>query len=140
MMTSYASTASLSSRLGDKFASIYGEDTSVAQTDLLESSAEINGFLAKRYQLPISSPQALALLASWELDLAVERAFLRAGGSVIPEKFKDRASAVRQFLKSIARGEMVLEGAEESTTASAGGTALVVGNEPVFEREDLAGF
>ena len=138
---SYATTEDLEQRLGEqKFKAIYRDDTEKPFDDLAESGAELNGYLAKRYAVPVTAPDALILLRAWELDLAVERAYLRPGGSEIPEKYKTRAATVRQNLRDIAKGSMVLPADALENQNSAGGSVFVTGNEPEFTRDKMAGY
>ena len=132
---SYATIEDLEQRLGEaKYKSIYRDDTAKAGDDLAESGAELNGYLAKRYAVPVTAPDALILLRAWELDLAVERAYLRPGGSEIPEK------TVRQNLRDIAKGSMVLPADALENQNSAGGSVFVTGNDPEFTRDKMAGY
>ena len=138
---SYATIEDLEQRLGEpKYKSIYRDDTAKAGDDLAESGAELNGYLAKRYAVPVTAPDALLLLRAWELDLAVERAYLRPGGSEIPEKYKTRAATVRQNLRDIAKGSMVLPADALENQNSAGGSVFVTGNDPEFTRDKMAGY
>ena len=88
----------------------------------------------------MTAPDALILLRAWELDLAVERAYLRPGGSEIPEKYKTRAATVRQNLRDIAKGSMVLPADALENQNSAGGSVFVTGNDPEFTRDKMAGY
>jgi phage gp36-like protein len=136
----YASAADLADRLGSKFQAIYRDDANAPAQDLADAAAEIDGYLAKRYLVPVTAADAALLLRTWTLDLAVERAFLRSGGSEIPEKFRTRAATVRQNLRDIAKGTMVLPADAAESGQSAGGSVLVVGNEPEFTRDKMAGY
>ena len=138
---SYATIEDLEQRLGEaKYKSIYRDDTEKPFDDLAESGAELNGYLAKRYAVPVTAPDALILLRAWELDLAVERAYLRPGCSEIPEKYKTRAATVRQNLRDIAKGSMVLPADALENQNSAGGSVFVTGNVPEFTRDKMAGY
>ena len=137
----YATNEDLRQRLGEaKYKSIYRDDASNADDDLAESEAEVNGYLAKRYAVPVTAPDALILLRAWTLDLAEERAYGRAGGSELPEKIKNRAAGVRQSLRDIAKGLMMLPAAAAENPHTAGGSAFVTGNDPEFTREKMAGY
>jgi phage gp36-like protein len=137
----YASAEDLAARLGSsKFQAIYRDSPNAPAEDIADAAAEIDGYLAKRYLVPVTAPDALALLRTWTLDLAIERAFLRPGGSEIPEKYKKRAADVRQNLRDVAKGTMVLPADAAESGRSAGGSVLVVGNEPEFTREKMAGY
>ena len=138
---SYAVTDDLIARLGEnKYASIYRTDHGKAESDLAESSAEIDGYLSKRYVVPVTAAQAMILLRAWTLDLAEEKSYKRAGGSEIPEKVKNAANVVRSNLHDIAKGTMLLPAAAAENPGSAGGSVLVVGNEPEFTREKMSGY
>ena len=111
---SYATIEDLEQRLGEaKYKSIYRDDAAKAGDDLAESGAELNGYLAKRYAVPVTAPDALILL---------------------------RAATVRQNLRDIAKGSMVLPADALENQNSAGGSVFVTGNDPEFTRDKMAGY
>lgn len=139
---SYASIEDLTERLGEKkYTSIYREEHSRSdESDLAEAAAEIDAFLAKRYTVPVTAEGALILLRSWTLDLAEEKAYKRAGSSDLPEKVKAAAAIVRQNLKAVSAGTMILAADAAENSSTPGGSALVVGNDVAFSRDQMAGY
>lgn len=135
----YAGINDLKTRLGASYGRIYGTASSEAEADLICAAAEIDGFLANRYLVPVTAPASMPLLKNWHITLAEELAFSRAGGSSIPEKISDRAKAVRQQLEKTASGLFRLPGALE-TGSGKGSAAFVDIDKPVFRRDQLEGF
>lgn len=139
---SYATLSDLQKRLGDsRFAMIFGTtDTSVAEADLASASAVVDGYLAARYATPVTAGTALALLTVWTVDLACELAYLHAGGAEMPDKIKKQADTARQCLRDVSSGKMLLSADAAESAATPGGSAVVVGDDPVFTRDQMAGY
>lgn len=132
---SYADVTALRARLGDIFDAIYDSGDSVAAVeDLADATAEIDGVIAKRYRVPVSAPESLALLKGWNLTLAEERSYSRAAGSDFAEKVKSRVALVRKYLADVAAGTFSLAGAEENGAQS---LSVVSGEKPIFTRDQM---
>ena len=133
----YASADDLRNRLG---AAVWKEiypDGLHALEDLADAQAEIDGAVGLRYELPVTDPAAVALLRSWTLTLAEERAYTRASGARYSEKVKSRASLVRTRLDEIRREEFRLPGAKERASEALSFLAM---DPPVFGRDTLKRF
>ena len=136
----YATINDLKTRLGQDYAGLYGNDesgTTAAQADLDAAAAEIDASAGCRYETPVVSGRAEALLRDWNLTLCEERARVRCAGDALPEKVGMRIARVRDFLAKTASGELVLPGAAENLRGQ--GFAAVACDEPVFSRETLRG-
>ena len=137
----YATINELKVRLGQDYAGLYGNDeagTATAQADLDAAAAEIDAAAGCRYETPVASERAEALLRDWNLTLCEERARVRCAGDSLPDKLKMRVTHVRGSLEKTASGELVLPGASESVRGQ--GFATVACDEPVFTRETMRGY
>ena len=87
----YATAEDFRSSLGDsQYKAIYKGDDSLAEHDLLLASAEIDGYLAKRYTVPVTSAGAADLLRDFAIGLAAPKAYFRQASGDLPEKVKGR--------------------------------------------------
>ena len=137
----YATINELKVRLGQDYAGLYGNDEAgraTAQADLDAAAAEIDAAAGCRYETPVVSERAEALLRDWNLTLCEERARVRCAGESLPDKLKMRVAHVRGSLEKTVSGELVLPGASESVRGQ--GFAAVACDEPVFSRETMRGY
>jgi len=137
----YATINELTVRLGQDYAGLYGTNeagAATAQADLDAAAAEIDAAAGCRYETPVVSERAGALLRDWNLTLCEERARARCAGAALPEKLRMRIDRVRDSLTKTASGELILPGAEENMRGR--GFAAVACDEPVFSRETTRGF
>ena len=137
----YATINDLKTRLGQDYAGLYGNDetgTTAAQADLDAAAAEIDASAGCRYETPVASGRAEALLRDWNLTLCEERAWVRCAGDALPEKIRIRIAHVRDSLAKTVSGELILPGAAENMRGQ--GFAAVACDEPVFSRETTRGF
>lgn len=137
----YATINELKMRLGQDYAGLYGNDeagTASAQADLDASAAEIDASAGCRYETPVVSERAEALLRDWNLTLCEERARVRCAGDALPDKLKMRIGHVRESLAKTASGELILPGGAESARGQ--GFSTVACDEPVFTRETMRGY
>ena len=82
----YATAEDFRSSLGDsQYKAIYKGDDSLAEHDLLLASAEIDGYLAKRYTVPVTSAGAADLLRDFAIGLAAPKAYFRQASGDLPE-------------------------------------------------------
>ena len=133
----YATINELAVRLGQDYAGLYGDDAT-AQADLDAAAAEIDAAAGCRYETPVVSARAEALLRDWNLTLCEERARARSAGGALPEKIRMRIAHVRESLSKTASGELILPGAAENMRGQ--GFAAVACDEPVFTRETMKGY
>lgn len=113
-------------------------DTAILTAAVIAASEEVDGYLGKRYALPLSETPNIVKtitgsLARWEL-FATTR----------PESVEQAAAIARAQLKDLSRGLMVLPGAagvidEQASSRPSSGTSGD-GSAPVFTDETLAGF
>ena len=108
------------------------------EQDLDAAAAEIDAAAGCRYETPVVSERAEALLRDWNLTLCEERARVRCAGDSLPDKLKMRVAHVRGSLEKTVSGELVLPGASESVRGQ--GFAAVACDEPVFSRETMRGY
>lgn len=137
----YATINELTVRLGQDYAGLYGNDetgSAAAQADLDAAAAEIDAAAGCRYETPVVSERAGALLRDWNLTLCEERARVRCAGDTLPEKLRMRIAHVRDSLAKTASGELILPGAAENMRGQ--GFAAVACDEPVFSRETMRGY
>jgi phage gp36-like protein len=141
---SYATAAALALRLGNVYTSIYRDNEPAALEDLAQAAAEIDAYLGGRYVVPVAAAASQVLLAEWNLTLAEEKSYTRAGGSSIPEKVTRRVDAVRKSLRDAASGLLRLPGARElgadGGAAGGAGAVLVEIETPVFGRSKMKGY
>ncbi len=142
---SYATTDELQKRLAPYPGLLLDEegdfDTDAAQGLLDAASAEIDSYAGVRYETPVvATATAFPMLKNWELTLAEELAHsANVSHGEAPDSLKSRVKAVRESLGRLADGSIALSGATESGS-SAGGAAIVEGNQPVMTRERLGGW
>jgi phage gp36-like protein len=109
----------LSDRDGDGVA-----DTGVIDAAIAEADGVIDGYLAGRYDLPLSSPPALLTTVACDLILYA----LHPWGA--PEDIRNRRNDAIKMLESIANGKLVLDGRTPSTDTPQWGDALPVMTDP----------
>ena len=137
LFMAYATINELTVRLGQDYSGLYGNNET-AQADLDAAAAEIDAAAGCRYETPVVSVRAEALLRDWNLTLCEERARMRCAGDVLPEKLRMRIEHVRDSLAKTASGELVLPGAAENMRGM--GFAAAACEEPVFTRETMKGY
>ncbi len=140
----YATATELIQRLGGFYRDLYADSDgrlqlSEAAADIAAASAEIDGRIGKRYEIPVSAPASGELLKHWTVTLAEELAWSRSGKGETPESVRLRAAEVRRMLDLAAAGGMVLPGAVAAPGADAA-ALLVEGDEPIFRRDKMERF
>ena len=140
----FATVDKLQARLRTEWTAFYGagdDAAALAQADIDEASSLVEGYVGRRYALPMAVVPAI--LETLTLDIAVARASIR-GADEMPEKHKALYdNAIRQ-LRDISSGAMALPGAAEkgATPGSGSGSGVVgiSGNKPQFTRKQLGGY
>lgn len=142
----YCTTTDLQDRLKSFFDQLYADEEAEggvnledAALDIEAAQSEVDGAAGVRYSVPVEATAALPLLKNWTLTIAEELAWRRDAQGKTPENVKDRVKEVRKQLERLAKKEVVLQGAVESSTSS-GGASIVSAAEPVFTREKMSGF
>lgn len=144
-MGNYISRTDVENRLRRSYDTLYTRDGAV-DTDLVDADIEaaegtVDGYLAKRYLVPITDTAALRIVKAWALTLCEELAYGAVPGRELPESVATRAEAARAQLEAAARGELALGSAETVAEATGSADCIVVESEtPVMTRTKLAGF
>jgi len=137
----YSSVQALRDRLGKKFDAIYNVRDDLAEADLVEVSAVIDGYLAATHQTPV---YAGPLVCKWALDLAVEKAHGRTESPTLPAKVVKDADNVRKALADAAKGIIRLPADPDAETPAApdqpGPAVFFANEEPVFGRVNMDGY
>jgi len=107
----------------------------IAQQGLDDASAEIDGYLASRYELPLPTPVRLLIL--YCCDIAVYR--LATGKRQLTEDMVHRYEAAIAYLKLVASGKAglgVAENADPKPTVQ-GDAVMFAAKEKVFGRDSV---
>ncbi|SDR07656.1 phage protein Gp36 family protein [Pseudovibrio sp. Tun.PSC04-5.I4] len=78
-------------------------DTAAVERALEDATAEIDGWLAKRYTTPVADPLAAPILR--QHCLVIETHLLADAPTVRDEEISSRHKASMDFLKSVAKGQ-----------------------------------
>lgn len=144
---SYASAAELATRVGadrlieitDRDANGVGDDPMIDQA-LADADAEIDGYLAARYRLPL--PTVPAVLVRIACDIALYRLLtLRRMGDI--EDARVRYEDARRLLESISRGLVSLglpADLPETQRPALSMAAAKSGPAPVFDAAGMGGY
>ena len=130
----YATINELKVRLGQDYTGLYG----TGDTGDAAAQADLDAAAGCRYETPVTSERAAALLRDWNLTLCEERSRVRSAGDSLPGKLKMRIAHVRESLAKTASGELILPGTTESPRGQ--GFATVACDEPVFTRDTMKGY
>lgn len=143
----YADATDLANALGTRTAaeltadSGSTPDTTKLTEDVNAASAEIDGYLARRYATPISltvHPELAPLLKSMTLRVAVYNTHNRR--QPVPEEISNARKAAVEWGSKVSRGEIVLPAATTPTPATADAPMTSHGGavrNPPGVREDL---
>lgn len=104
-------------------------DQAVAQKALDDADAEIDGYLVGRYALPLSPAPAVLRVH------AVTIAHYRLLGSGVDEATKDDYKATRQYLMSVAKGDVLLTPPDQAAEPAGAGMVLFSAGSKVMGRE-----
>lgn len=111
-------------------------DASVVARALTDADAQINGYLGKRYVLPLADPVPPVLV---KIACDIARYFLhgdRAGkDSPVTMAWRD----AERWLANVAVGKVALEGATGEPAAEGGGEVRIDAPDRVFSRDRLRG-
>ncbi len=144
-MAAYLTTDDCKGHLRDSFARLYTlpADQAELDGDIARAEALVNGYVGKRYIVPVTAPaEAVTLVKALALDLFAEHAYeTRSVSPEVPKKIRESGDTTREQLKDIATGKLSLAGAAAPENPEAGGSALIAPSaEPQFTRHDLEGF
>jgi phage gp36-like protein len=104
-------------------------DDAVAQRALDDADAEIDGYLAGRYALPLVPPPGVLRVHALTL------AHLRLLGSAAGEVEIEEAKRVREFLRAVAEGKVPLLPPAAAAQPAGAGAVLFNGGEKVMGRQ-----
>lgn len=146
-MGNYISRTDVSNRLRRSYDTLYTEpgesevNTDLVDADIDAAEGTVDGYLAKRYLVPVTDAAAIRIVKAWALTLCEELAYGAIPGRELPESIATRANAVRQQLEAAAAGRMALGSAETVAEISGAADCIVTeGDTPVFTREKMEGF
>lgn len=111
----------------------------IVEAAIADADAEIDGYLAKRYRVPLNP--APRILNKFSKDIAAYNLFTRAGldevdgGGVI----RDRYNAAIKFLTLLAQGKVSVGPETEDPAGAASGSFAVHSPGRLFNRERLEG-
>ena len=146
---SYITNSDIESRLGSATYVQLTDDDGNGQADVavvdearLGSEGEVNGYLARRYQVPIdltTYPELTELLATVTLDLVERR--LRQRRPPVPEAAVRKAEQTIQWLEGVAAGTLELPSAAPLPANPAHGIiAESSGSDRLLSREEMEDF
>ena len=138
---SYATQADLETRFGSvELAQLSDRtngsviDATVVARAIADAEAEIDGWLGRRYQLPLATvPAVLGLIAC---DLARYYLYDDKATDAVQKRYDDGVKR----LKAIAAGDVVLDGVTPPTSASSGIAVTSRAPDRIFNADSLAGY
>lgn len=143
-MGAYITDAEVQQRLRNDFPALYDLPSQQADltADIAAAEAIVNSYLGRRYTIPVTNSTALTAVKPLCMALLEEIGHRRGIGAEIPEKVKDAAEVARKQLEAIAAGTMTLAGADAATSpaGTSESVAVVEGNPPEFNRDNMEGY
>lgn len=143
-MGNYFDRADCANWLRDDYANLYNlpAEGAALDSDIALTEAEVDSYVGRRYETPITDATAMVSVKGWCRDLFLARAWVRGVGDEIPKKVGEAAATTRKALEMVSKGTITLAGAESITERPTGGADAIVvnGNDPIMERDDLTGF
>lgn len=118
-----------------------GEADPAKVADALQNaSAEMDGWLAGRYRVPVADPAAQPVLRVHALNIATYH--LARTSSTVTEEIKDRYDASIAYLKAISKGDAQLPETPVSDEAAAptAGDVQMIAPGRVFTRDEFGGW
>lgn len=115
----------------DRDDAVDAQTLTLAQSD---TDAEIDGYLADRYAVPLASvPQRLVQVAC---DIVRFRLYRHD----VPDDVQRLYDSAVDWLKGVAAGKWPVPGLTEKASASSAGMPQVSAGDRVFTRDELSGF
>lgn len=111
----------------------------IIEAAIADADAEIDGYLAKRYAVPLSRPPKV--INKFSKDIAVYNLFSRIGidENTDQKTYLNRYNSAINFLKLVAEGKVSI-GAEADDPATAASTGFSVKSNPrLFSRRQMEG-
>lgn len=109
-------------------------DSAVVDRAIADASAEIDGYLAVRYALPLAATPAFVN------DLAMRMAIYKLHAASVSEKIKDDYTLALRSLRDISSGIMKLDLAGAEPVASTGNEVIFSSPAPRLSHDSLKGF
>lgn len=143
-MSSYISQADLLSKVSNAQLIQLTDDAQSGSIDATkvtqsidEAESEVNGYVATRHSVPLSSPIP-QLIKTLAVDIAIYKLYSRR--QRVPESVRKAYEDAIKKLEGISKGLMTL-GVDPAPAASSKATAgKVIGPERVFDRDKLGSF
>ncbi len=104
---------------------------------IAEAEAEVNGYVATKYAVPVAAPTPV-LLKSLSIDIAIYRLWRRR--QRVPDENRKAYEDAVAKLKDIAKGVLTLGIDPAPAESTKGSSGEVFGPERVFDRDKLGGF
>ncbi|WP_085299254.1 gp436 family protein [Cognaticolwellia mytili] len=106
----------------------------VLERAIKDASAEMDGYIGSRYQLPLSHvPEILLSIAC---DITIYRLYVNSPSDSVVTRYNNQI----KFLKSVAKGEVTLGISTEGTQATSTDFAEVQSAGSVFSRNNSSSF
>lgn len=141
-MSSYAALADVQKMVDDVELVQLTDDTGAGTVDatlvadqLTLASAEIDGYLGARYDLPLATPPTI--LTNFCVDVAVFNMYARRQGP--PDHWQKRYDNAIKFLVNVSQGKITLGAGDPDGNAN-NETPQVTGPTRIFSRDKLSGF
>lgn len=113
-------------------------DAAAVAEAIAKADSEINSYLLVRYTLPLAEPIP-DQVKSLSVDLAIYKLYMRR--SLLNEARRQAYEDAVSFLKLVAKGQAVIEGASGVEPAGAVEDVTEVSSQPrVFDRDSLRGY
>ncbi len=137
----YITNADIEERLGSQaYVQLTDDDLGVVDEARLGAEGEVNGYLARRYQVPIdltAHPELAEVLASVTLDVVEYR--LRLRRPPVSEDGRRRFAQTVEWLERVAKGEADLPSAGAiAGSTTRGPLAATTGERRVLTREEMS--
>jgi phage gp36-like protein len=110
-------------------------DSDVVSRAIADADSVIDGYVGKRYTLPLSTVPPVLLKASTEIS--IYNLYSRRMGA--PDEWRTRYEDNRSWLKELAAGKVTL-GVESTESTPKGAPVEMSSNERQFTRDKLKGF
>lgn len=131
----YATPAAFKLRFGEtEFDDLTSEGTSVFTQAADDADAVINGYLASRYTLPLTTVPALVV--AWALDLTRYNLWDERS----PEEVRRRQEEVLAQLKLLSEGKISLPPGSDSTVPTVSAAPAYYSATRVFDADTLSDF
>lgn len=112
-----------------------GVDSTVIAKAIEDAEAEINGYCAKWYEIPLTPVPDLTKKLC--IDIAIYNLFTRRTQFTVPESVRDKYENAIKLLTKVSRQEVLLGADTVTPVASSGRGGVFEADDRVFTRDDL---